>query len=364
MKRSLDEIKEKIKNNKATVVRADEMTKIVSEQGYKEAFNKVDVVTTGTFGAMCSSGVFFNFKHYDPPTKLQDAYLNNVKVYGGIAAVDIYLGVTEQSKTNERYGGAQIIEDLLKGKTVELKSTSKPSDCYPGKEIEQMFKLQELNQAIMLNPRNAYQKYNAATNTGKRALNTYMGKLLPEIGNINYSGAGELNPIINDPDFETIGAGSRIFIGGTIGMVVGSGTQHNPQEEFATLMTTGNLKEMSTEFIKAAYFKGYGPTLFIGIGIAIPILNTGIARKTGISDKEINVDILDFAVKSNNRPTVKTTNYHELRSGKTIINGKAVRTSSLSSLSRSKTVSEKVKMLVLNGIYEINRPTGKIKTQG
>jgi len=356
MKRSLDEIKDKLKKNKAVVVRADEMTDIVSEQGYKNAFKKVDVVTTGTFGAMCSSGVFFNFKHFEPPTKLQDAYLNGVGVYGGIAAVDIYLGVTEQSKYNEKYGGAQIIEDLIKGKEIQLVSESRPSDCYPGKKIDHLFKLEDLNQAIMLNPRNAYQKYNAASNTGNKALNTYMGKLLPEIGNINYSGAGELNPIMNDPDFETLGAGSNIFIGGTMGRIVGSGTQHDPKKEFSTLMTSGNLKEMSTDFIKAAYFNGYGPTLFIGLGIAIPILNIGLAKKTGISNKEISVDVLDFSVKSNNRPVIKKTDYHELRSGRVTVDGKSVKTASLSSLSRSIMVAEHIKDLVKKGNYTIHLP--------
>ena len=36
----------------------------------------------------------------------------------------------------------------------------------------------------MCNPRNAYQRYNAATNTTDRLLHTYMGTLLPNTGNI------------------------------------------------------------------------------------------------------------------------------------------------------------------------------------
>jgi len=360
MKRSIDEINEKLKSRKATVIRADEMTKLVKEQGYKTAFNKVDVVTTGTFGAMCSSGVFFNFKHFNPPAKLQEAYFNDVRAYGGIATADVYLGVTEASKNNEKYGGAQVIEELIRGKSVKLISTANPSDCYPGNNINHMFKLEDLNQAIMLNPRNGYQKYNGAVNTSDKTLHTYMGKLSPAMQNVNYSGAGTLNPIMNDPDFETIGAGSNLFIGGDIGMIVGSGTQHSPANQFSTLMTTGNLKNMSVDFLRAAYIRGYGSTLFIGLGFAIPVLNDGIANKTGVADEDIAVDIIDFSVQSNNRPVIKTTDYRELRSGRVKIDGRDIRTSSLSSYSRAVKVAEHIKKMVLEGEYEMKLPINGI----
>ena len=63
-----------------------EMTRIVQENGAEEAAKEVDVVTTGTFGAMCSSGAFFNFGHSDPPIKMSRTYLNGVEAYSGIAA--------------------------------------------------------------------------------------------------------------------------------------------------------------------------------------------------------------------------------------------------------------------------------------
>jgi uncharacterized protein (DUF39 family) len=55
--------------------------------GPEKAAEKVDVVTTGTFGAMCSSGVWINFGHSDPPFKIAKCWLNDVQGYGGVAAV-------------------------------------------------------------------------------------------------------------------------------------------------------------------------------------------------------------------------------------------------------------------------------------
>jgi uncharacterized protein (DUF39 family) len=90
--KSLSEINERIRDGSARVVTAEEMPDIVEELGPAGAVREVDVVTTGTFGAMCSSGVFLNLGHSDPPIKISRALLNRVEAYGGVAAVDLFLG--------------------------------------------------------------------------------------------------------------------------------------------------------------------------------------------------------------------------------------------------------------------------------
>lgn len=84
MSKTIAQINEKIKSHKVCIVRADEMTKIVREIGPERASEKVDVVTTGTFGAMCSSGVFHNFGHSDPPIRMSKVWINDVEAYAGI----------------------------------------------------------------------------------------------------------------------------------------------------------------------------------------------------------------------------------------------------------------------------------------
>ncbi len=190
-RRTIEEINEKIKKKKVRVVTAEEMTKIVEELGPEEAMGKVDVVTTGTFGAMCSSGLILNFGHADPPIKMLRVWINDVEAYTGLAAVDAYLGAGQPSrKLGIKYGGAHVIEDLVKGRPVVVSAMSKGTDCYPRKRVITEITIADLNQAVMLNPRNSYQKYDAATNSSRRILYTYMGKLLPNFGNVTYSGQG------------------------------------------------------------------------------------------------------------------------------------------------------------------------------
>ncbi len=361
--KSIEEINERIKDGSVHVVTADRMGEIVSELGAEEAAKEVDVVTTGTFGPMCSSGVFINFGHADPPIKLQRLWLNDVEAYTGIAAVDAYLGATQLSEDKGlEYGGGYVIEDLVAGKPIEMRATGYGTDCYPRKEIETTITLEDLNQAIMLNPRNAYQRYAVATNSTDRTLYTYMGTLLPDYRNANYSGAGALSPLLNDPDFETIGVGTRIFLCGAGGYVAGMGTQHDPVEHLGTLMVSGNLKEMSPEFLKGATFYGYGVSLFVGIGIPIPVLNERIAKKAAICDADIVTEVIDYGVCRRERPVLRKVTYEELKSGMIEIEGKEVPTSPLSSFYMANKVADALKSRIESGKFFLSLPVERLST--
>ena len=364
MPKSLEEINERIRDGSVYVVSADEMTAIVAELGSEDAAREVDVVTTGTFGAMCSSGVWMNFGHSDPPIKMSQVWLNDVEAYTGVAAVDAFIGATQLSETRGlEYGGAHVIEDLVARKEVHMKAVGYATDCYPRRSVEAPISIADLNEATMLNPRNAYQRYNVATNSTDRVLYTYMGTLLPRFGNATYSGSGTLSPIYNDPDYETIGVGTRIFLCGAQGYVIGNGTQHDPANSFGTLMVCGDLKAMSTDYLRAAILHKYGTSLYVGIGIPIPVLNEGIARKTAISDADIKTTILDYGVGRRSRPELKTVTYGELKSGMIDLNGKEVRTSSMSSFFKAKEIATELAARIQKGAFELALPTARLPQQ-
>ncbi|WP_214045053.1 homocysteine biosynthesis protein [Methanomethylovorans sp.] len=359
--KSINEINERIKDGSVSVVTAEEMVGIVAELGAQGAAKEVDVVTTGTFGAMCSSGVFLNFGHSEPPIKMQRIWLNDVEAYTGVAAVDAYIGATQVSETlGMEYGGAHVIEDLIKGNAIEVHATSPGTDCYPRKVLDTTIDIDDLNQAIMLNPRNAYQRYNAATNSTSQKLYTYMGLLMPNFGNVTYSGAGVLSPLSNDPEYRTIGTGTRIFLGGAQGYIVGQGTQHSSTNGFGTLMIQGDLKEMDQEFINASTFTGYGTSLYVGMGIPIPVLDEKIAQATAVSDADIITKVLDYGVPSRDRPVVRQVTYEELRSGSIDIKGCEVVTSSLSSFKRSRQVAGILKDWIAHGEFFLSQPAERL----
>jgi uncharacterized protein (DUF39 family) len=256
---------------------------------------------------------------------MQNVWFNDVEAYTGLAAVDAYIGATQLSETRGMdYGGAHVIEDLLRGKSVDVHATAYGTDCYPRKQLDTTITLDDINQAVMMNPRNGYQKYNVATNSSNRTLHTYMGALLPDFGNATYSAAGVLSPISNDPNYETIGTGTRIFLGGAQGYITGEGTQHDPGNGFGTIMVQGDLKKMNPDYVRAAILRGYGTSLYLGIGVPIPIINEKVAQATAVSDADISTAILDYAVESRARPKLGQVTYEELKSGTIDINGKEV----------------------------------------
>src|SRR4030042_3163924 len=173
MPKTIQEINEKIKAGKAVVVTAEEMTGIVKKKGVEKAYREVDVVTTGTFGPMCSSGMYLNIGHTKPRIKVGGGkcLLNGVPAYTGFAAVDIYLGATELPEDDPRnkihpgafrYGGGHVIEEFVAGKDIELEASAYGTDCYPRRELKSWLNIRDVNEAVLFNMRNAYQNYNVA----------------------------------------------------------------------------------------------------------------------------------------------------------------------------------------------------------
>jgi CBS domain-containing protein len=189
-----------------------------------------------------------------------------------------------------------------------------------------------------------------------------MGKLLPRFRNATFSGAGELNPLMNDPNYEIIGLGTRIFLGGAHGYVIGEGTQHNPKNKFGTIMVRGDCKKMSSEFIRGATYTGYGTTLYVGIGIPIPILNEEIAKKAAIRDDEIYTDIVDYGIPRRDRPTLGRVNYEQLKSGKITINDRDVKVSSLSSLKKARKIADTLKKWIEESSFLLSTPVERLPT--
>lgn len=367
VRKTFEEINEKIRKGNAVVVTAEEVIGLAEEIGLEETTEYVDVVTTATFGPMCSSGAFLNLGHSDPPIRMERVELNNVNAYGGLAAVDCYLGATEASSDRGiEYGGAHVICDLIDGKEVHLRAYSHGTDCYPRREIDTYIDRDSINEAYLYNPRNCYQNYSAAVNTSDRTLYTYMGVLNPDMENINYSTSGELSPLLKDPFLRTIGIGTRIFLAGAPGYVSWQGTQcvtDKPRGEngvplsgAGTLAVVGDLKQMSTEYISPAVFEKYGTSMFVGIGIPIPVLDTELLGNLCVRNRDIYTSIVDYSVPRLSKPTLGRCSYEELRSGYVTLEGRKIRTSPLSSLYKARKIALELKHWVGERGFTLQEP--------
>ncbi|MBM4285118.1 MAG: hypothetical protein FJ128_07700 [Deltaproteobacteria bacterium] len=375
--KTYQEINEKIKKGQAVVVTAEEIIGIVRKKGEVAAAREVDVVTTGTFSPMCSSGAFINFGHSQPPIKAARVWLNNVPAYAGLAAVDVYLGVTEPTTDDPlnkvypgefKYGGGHVIQDLVAGKAVHLVAEAYGTDCYPNKRLERQITLAETVNAILCNPRNAYQNYNCAVNLSNRTIYTYMGPLRPRGANANFCTSGQLSPLFNDPCYRTLGIGTRIFLGGGVGYAVFPGTQHHPGKPrgdngvplgpAGTLMVLGDLKQMSARYLIGASLLGYGCSLTVGLGVPIPLLNEEMAHFCAVSDEEIFAPVVDYGYDypAGTGRVLGQVSYAQLKAGTIMLDGKEIPAVPLSSFVRAREIADLLKGWITAGRFLLGEP--------
>ena len=379
--KSYEEINARIEAGKAVVLTAEEIIDYVDSHGEEKAARDVDVVTTATFGPMCSSGCFLNFGHSKPKIRMSEAWIEDVLVYSGLAAVDVYLGATQLRHNDPanmyypgefRYGGGHVIADLVAGKRLQLFALSYGTDDYPRREIRTWFDINDLNQATMVNPRNCYQNYNVAINCSDRPIYTYLGHLEPNMKNMTYCSAGQLSPLLNDPFYRTIGVGTSVWLAGAHGHVYAEGTQHCPTCERSengvpvggagTLAVTGDMKQMKAEFVRGTSFVGYGVSLALGIGVPIPILNPEVLRATAVRDRDIWAPVVDYATDYPERSSnvIARVNYEQLKSGEVTVAGKDVAVGSLSSYATAREVAHLLKEEIERGDFLLSVPIRRL----
>ncbi len=379
--RTLAEINDKIRRQCAVVWTVEELKARVAEVGVTQTAKEVDVITTGTFEPMESSGAIINLGHTDPPIKIRKCWLDGIPAYAGFGAVDLYLGATQSvdytdandvpdvEESRER-GGGHVIEDLIAGKSVQLRAIGQATDCYPRASFDTTITRETINQFYLFNPRNVYQNFIVGVNGGDRPLFTYLGPLQPRLSNAVYSNPGSISPLLNDPDLKIVGIGTQIFLGGGIGYIAWEGTQHFPLQKrlpnrtpvgpAATLALIGDAKQMNPKWVRGCYFKNYGPSMMLGVGIPLPVLSEEVVSCCAIQDKDIVAPVVDFSIPRRVRPTFGLVSYAQLKAGRITVDGKSVRVAPLASLFLSRQVALELKQWIERGEFTLTEPVASI----
>jgi L-aspartate semialdehyde sulfurtransferase len=378
--RTIAEINDKIQAQKAVVWTVEELKAKVQDIGVTAAAKLVDVVTTGTFEPMESSGAMLNIGHTDPPINIRQCWLDGVPAYAGFGAVDLYLGATQvpdysgfdvadDEESGDR-GGGHVIADLIAGKSIHLRALGFVSDCYSRSSYETTITKDSINQFYLFNPRNLYQNFIVGVNGGDRPLYTYLGPLQPYLGNAVYSNPGAISPLMNDPDLELVGIGTRIFLGGGLGYIAWEGTQHFPLQKrlpnrtpigpAATLALIGDAKQMHPQWVKGCYFRNYGPSIMLGIGVPLPVLREEVVAHCAVKDEELVAPVVDFSIPRRVRPTFGSVSYAQLKSGRIVVDGKPVRTAPLASIFLSRQVAIALKEWIEAGEFTLTEPVAAI----
>jgi len=120
----------------------------------------------------------------------------------------------------------------------------------------------------------------------------------------------------------------------------------------------GNLKEMTPEWLAAASILGYGVSLYVGIGIPIPVLNEEMARFTAVKDEDIYTQVYDYSMDypKGVSKSLAEVSYKDLRSGTILIDGKKVITAPLSSYYKARQIANILKEWIESGKFVLGEP--------
>ena len=365
MQRTILDINEKIQAGNVKVLTAPEAKELIKEKGVKYFFNNVDIVTCASFEMHTNALLYLSFGQTDPLIFFQEAYINNVHAYV-TGPADLVISVVVPSKDNPEYGGAHVLEDLVKGKDLHLKASGRNYEVFPNKEFETWFNLKNITYARLLLNQGVNQNNIVATNSGDKDINSHMGTLIGKLENSTFNSSSFLNPLVNDPLCKTIGTGTRAWVAGSIGYVIGHGSNHNPLQKRnnygvpigpgVTLSLIADVLSMKSKWVRGGNIKSFGPVLYTGVGIPIPVLDEEIADSLSITDDKIATTIVDFSIPRRTKPTFGQCTYSELRTSTVSINGKPTLAAPLSSMAWAIEICGLMKESILHKEFFLSEP--------
>ena len=369
MERTINEINEKISLGKAQVITAGEAKHLIQDKGIKYLLDNTDIVVCSSFEMHSNAFLYLSFGQTDPLIYFSEAYINDVLAYP-IGPADLALSVVAFSKHNNEYGGGHVLEELVKGNDVHLKTTGRILEVYPNKSFERWLNLKDLNVGRLVLNQALNQNSIVATNSGEKDINSPMGTLIAKLENSTFNSSSYLNPLINDPYCKTIGVGTKVWVSGAEGIITGQGTSHNPLQKrndsgipvgpAITLSCVADIKSMNPKWVRGGYIKSFGPVLYVGIGIPVPVLNEEIAKYLSITDDRINTTIVDFAIPRRTKPIFGGCAYSELRTSTVAINKKPTLSAPLASMAFAGEISKELKELISAKGFYLTEPNGEI----
>lgn len=356
MNKTYAEINKKIKTGKAQILTAQEAKTLIKEKGLQYFTENIDVVTFASFEMHTNALIYLSFGQTDPLIYFSEVYINNVPAYP-TGPTDIALSCVAFSEENPEYGGAHVLEDLIRGKDIHLKATGRNLEVFTNKEFETWFNLKNLNHGKLFLNQAIIQNNIVATNSGEKDINSPMGTLIGKLENSTFNSSSYLNPLMNDPYANLIGIGTKIWIAGTAGLIVGTGSHHNPLQKRnehglpigpgIILSAIADIESMNSKWIRGGFIKSYGPVLYIGIGIPLPVLNEEVAKYISVTDDKIHSTIVDFSIPRRTKPTFGQCTYSELRTSTVIINKKPTLSAPLSSMAMAIEICNELKDTIL-----------------
>ena len=123
---------------------------------------------------------------------------------------------------------------------------------------------------------------------------------------------------------------------------------------------------MGPRFLRGASFVGYGATMFVGVGVPIPVLDEEMAYFTSRSDEDLVAPVVDYGNDYPNRvpANLGEVSYARLKSGSIVVNGKEISAFPISSYSKAKEIAIILKDWIDSGRFFLTQPVEPLPGPG
>lgn len=292
MKKSIVEIKERIKKGEAVVMTSKEVCDLVRDG--KEIPREVDVVTTATRGIMSGTAAIFSFKVSERGRfkRANKVFLNGILSTPGpcpnerLGLVDVITYGTSHSKNDPKYGGGHLFKDFVEGKDIEIEVETDEGEILKSSSSKEDFFFSR-----MFTTRGAFRNYMGFVNLRDDAVKTIFHVKELTKGEFTFSGCGEISPLENDFNLRTVGIGTKILVNGAVGYVIGGGTRATPERP--NLSVFSDMKGMDPEYM-GGFKTSDGPEVITSVAVPIPITDEDILRDVCIIDEETKLPVADI----------------------------------------------------------------------
>jgi uncharacterized protein (DUF39 family) len=122
----------------------------------------------------------------------------------------------------------------------------------------------------------------------------------------------------------------------------------------------GDAKQMNSKWVRGCYFRQYGPSLMLGVGVPLPVLDEEVVRYCAVTDQDLVAPIIDFSIPRRVRPTFGLVSYAQLKSGKIKVENTPVRTAPLASMALARQVALELKAWIESGTFKLTEPVAAI----
>ena len=292
------DINARLARGEAIVMTAQEF-KAGIRRGKVYGLEDVDVVTTATHGIMSGTAAAFSIPVAERGVfgRAKEAWINGVPGFPGPAPnerlgyVDMMIyGTAPSLEDPDRYGGGHLFRDLVERREVAIEVLTDT-----GHRLKRRFTIDDLAFARMYNFRNAFRSYMAFGNfkSDLPIKTIFSFQPMRRDSGITAVGAGELNPIQNDPDLRTIGVGSAAFVNNAPGIVVGGGTFS--YGERTNLSIVADMFDMEPKYM-GGIRTSEGVEVLNAVSIPIPVLDASVL--SGIAnalDERLRLPVADVS---------------------------------------------------------------------